>query len=186
MKRVVFGKTGKTREDSTKGIPFAVTIHPKLTFLARKIKELSKYLHIDLEVKAALTPTPMVSFRSAKKIKDYLVRAKLYPLERDLGSRKGNKSRCEVCNNIESTDPFSSTVTGETYKINHYFNCDNKGLVYLITCRTCKPQYKVRPVTPFGSVRTITGAVLEKQRGVKNTNKNICMNTFYKMIIMVF
>ena len=72
----------------------------------------------------------MVSFRSARKIKDYLVRAKLYPLERKV-----------VRNNIESTDLFSSTVTGEKHKINHYFNFDSKCLVYLITCRTCKLQY---------------------------------------------
>ena len=76
-KHVVFGKTDKTREDSTKGVPFVVTFHPKLTFLANKIEEFSKYLHLDLEVKAVFTPTPMVSFRSARKIKDYLVGAKL-------------------------------------------------------------------------------------------------------------
>ena len=58
MKRVVFGKTDKTREDLTKGVPFVVTFHPKLTFLAKKIKLLSKYLYIDLEVKAVFTPTP--------------------------------------------------------------------------------------------------------------------------------
>ena len=116
IKRVNFGKRGKTREDSTKGVPFVVTFHLDLTFLAKKIKELSKYLHLDLEVKAVVQPTAMVSFRSARNIKDYLVRAKLFPLERNVGS----------CNNIESTDIFSSTVTGETYEINHYFNCDSK------------------------------------------------------------
>ena len=41
-------------------------------------------------------------------------------------------------------------------------------------------------MTPFGSLGTITGVALEKQRGVKNANKNISMNTFYKMMIMVF
>ena len=29
-----------------------------------------------------------------------------------------------MCSNIESTYLFSSTVTGETHKINHYFDCD--------------------------------------------------------------
>ena len=43
MKRVVFGKTDKTREDFTKGVPFVVTFHTKLTFLTKKIKELLKY-----------------------------------------------------------------------------------------------------------------------------------------------
>ena len=83
----------------------------------------------------------MVSFRSARKIRDYLVRGKLYPLEQNVGSGKCNKSRCEVSNNIESADLFSSTVTGETYKINHCFNCDSKCSVYLITYQTCKLQY---------------------------------------------
>ena len=66
MKRVVFGKIDKTREDSTKRVPFAVTLHPKLTFLARKNKELSKYLHINLEVKAVFTPPPFVLLEKSK------------------------------------------------------------------------------------------------------------------------
>ena len=84
MKRVVFGKTGETWKDSTKLVPFVVTFHSKLTFLAKKIKGPSKCLHIDLEVKAVFRPAPMVSFRSARKVKDYLVRTKLYPLERNI------------------------------------------------------------------------------------------------------
>ena len=68
MKRVAFGKRDKTREDPTKGVTFVITLNPKLTFLAKKIKELSKYLLIDLEVRAVFTPKPMVSFRSARKI----------------------------------------------------------------------------------------------------------------------
>ena len=46
-----------------------------------------------------------------------------------------------MCNNTGSTDLFSSTVTGETYKINHYFNCDSKCLVYLITCCAFELKY---------------------------------------------
>ena len=91
----------------------------------------------------------MVSFRSARKIKDYIVRAKPYPLERYVVSRKCSKSRCEVCNNTQSTNLFSSTVTGETCKINHYFNCDSKCLVYLIACRTCNLQYTVQTCDAF-------------------------------------
>ena len=105
MKGVVFGKTGKTREDSTKGVTFVVTFHPNLTFLAKKIKQLCKYLHIDLEVKAVFIPTPMVSFRSARKIKAYLVRAKLYPLERNVGSRNLTKAdaKCATILKVQIT-----------------------------------------------------------------------------------
>ena len=158
MKGEVFGKTDKTREDYVSFLLLYSILN--LRFLAKKIKELSKYLHRDLEAKAVFTPAPMVSFRSVRKIKDYLVRAKLHPLERNVDSRKCSQSRCEKCN-IESTDLFSSTVNGETYKINHHFNCDSKCLAYLIICRTFKLQYTGETL---GIVGTITVAVLEKQR----------------------
>ena len=69
-----------------------------------------------------------------------------------------------MCNDIECIDRFSSTVTGETYKINHNFNCDAKCLVFNCMSELVYINYniQVKAVTPFGSVGTITGAVQEK------------------------
>ena len=86
-------------------------------------------------------PGPMVSFRSARKVSSYLVRAKVYPLERTVGSFKCKKSRCQVCLNVNETDTFTSTVTKKTYKINHKFDCSDKCLIYLLTCKKCLIQY---------------------------------------------
>ena len=58
----------------------------------------------------------MVSFRSPRKTSSYLARAKLYPLDRVVGSTKCGKKRCEVCMNVSETNTFTSNVTGETYK----------------------------------------------------------------------
>ena len=58
----------------------------------------------------------MVSFRSPSKTSSYLVRAKLCPLDRVVGSTKCGKKRCEVCVNVSETNSFTSNVTGETYK----------------------------------------------------------------------
>ena len=93
------------------------------------------------EAKAVLSPAPMVSFRSARRISSYLVRAKLYPLERCVGSRQCKKRRCEVCTNVTETDTFSSTVTSETLQINQELNCDDKCLIYLLKCKVCNKQY---------------------------------------------
>ena len=71
------------------------------------------------EVKNVFTPGPIVSYRSARKINSYLVRAKLYPLERKVGSEKCGKPSWEVCLNIQETDTFTSTTTGKSFKINH-------------------------------------------------------------------
>ena len=87
------------------------------------------------------TPKAMVSFRSSCKISSYLVRAKLYPTERTVGSFRCGNKRCEVCKYITKTDSFTSSVTGETYKINHRLDCNDKCLVYLLTYNKCKKQY---------------------------------------------
>ena len=46
-----------------------------------------------------------------------------------------------ICLNIQETDTFTSTTTGESFKINHKLNCDNNCLIYLLTCKCCGKQY---------------------------------------------
>ena len=80
----------------------------------------------------------MVLFRSTRKISSYLVRAKLYPLERFAGLKQSKKRRSEVCTDFTETDIFSSTVTSETFKINHELNCKDKCLIWLLKCKVYK------------------------------------------------
>ena len=89
---------------------------------------------MDKDVKRVFTPKRMISFRSARKLSSYLVRAKLYPTERTAGSFKCGGKSCEVCINVNETSTFTSTVTEETYIINHRFDCNERCLVYLSTC----------------------------------------------------
>ena len=95
---------------------------------------------------------PMITFRSARKLSSYLVRANFYPLERTFGSFKCYGKRCEVCDNVTETLTFTSTATQNTYKINHQFNCSEKCLVYLLTCNKCFKQYVGQIVDKFCGV----------------------------------
>ena len=61
---------------------------------------------------------PMVTFRSSRKLSSYLVRTKLYPLERVTGSCKCHGKRRAMCLNFNERSTFTSSVTHETYKIN--------------------------------------------------------------------
>ena len=106
---------------------------------------------MDKEVKRVFTPQPMISFRSARKLSSYLVRAKLYPTKRTEGSHKCGGKRCEVYINVNETSTFTSAVTGETYIINHRFACNNKCLVHLLTCNKCKMQYVGQTIDQFRS-----------------------------------
>ena len=141
----------KSGINKRKGVPFVVTYHPKLKNLSKIIKDNLYLLYMNDEVKKTFTPSPMISFRSSRKISSYIVRAKLYPLERTVGSSKCGKKRCEVCDVISETDTFSSTVTGESFKINHKFNCNDKCLVYLATCKICNKQYTGQTTDSFRS-----------------------------------
>ena len=135
MKKVKFSEKGSNNSKGYKGIPFVVTYHPSLQCLSRKTKGNLNILYMSREAEAVFSPRPMVSFRSTRRISSYLVRTKSYLLERCVDSMQCKKRRCKVCINVTETDTFSSTVTGETFHINHVLNCDGKCLIYLLKCK---------------------------------------------------
>ena len=104
---------------------------------------------MDEEVKKVFYPGPMVSFPRARKVSSYLIRAKVYLLERTVGSFKCKKSRCQVCLNVNETETFTSIVTKKTYKINHRFDCSDKCLICLLTCKKCLIQFVCKTVDEF-------------------------------------
>ena len=67
------------------------------------------------------------------------------------GSYNCGNSRCQVCNNTEETDTLTSTVPGQSFKVNYHFCCNEKCLVYLLTCKVCKKQYTGKTVDRFRS-----------------------------------
>ena len=75
---------------------------------------------MDQEAQRVLTPGPMITFPGARKLSSFLVRAKLYPLERTV-----------AC------------------KINRQFNCSKKTVVYLLTCNKCFKEYVWQTVDEF-------------------------------------
>ena len=89
-----------------KGVQLVITIYPLLK-------------DADQEAQRVFTHGLLITFRSARKLTSYLVRTKLYSLERTVGSCKCYGKRGEVCDNVTETSTFSSTVTQNIYKINH-------------------------------------------------------------------
>ena len=92
------------------------------------IRDNSYLLYMNEELKNLFIPRPMVSFRGARKLSK-------------VGSKKCAKTRCEVCDYVTDTDTFTSTVTGESFKINHQLNCDDRSIIYLLTCKQRQKQY---------------------------------------------
>ena len=65
------------------------------------------------------------------------------------GSCKFHGKRCEVCLNVNQTSSFTSSVTHETYKINHQFDYNIRCLIYLLLCKQCLKQYVSQTTDDF-------------------------------------
>ena len=74
------------KSQNTKGIPKIFTYHHLLKSLSAFTDKNLSNLYMNDDVKKVITPRPMVLFRSACKLNSYV--AKLYPLERTVGSYK--------------------------------------------------------------------------------------------------
>ena len=123
------------------GISLVVTYNPAFKSLSQVIRKNFQLLYLEEQVKKLFLPAPFVSLRSTRNLKSYLVKSKIYPLERKVGSEKCKSKRCLVCLNISETDVFQSFQTKKQYKINHQLNCNDKCLIYLLSCKVCGLQY---------------------------------------------
>ena len=127
----------KSNSKTQKGIPVVVTYHPLFKSLSSIFNNNFYLLHVDQEVKRTFTTRLIVSYRSAHKLSSHPVRAKLYLIKRKAGSCKCKGKRCENCKNVLEIDTCTCSNDLTIYKINYQFNCDEKCLVYLITCNKC-------------------------------------------------
>ena len=149
MGKVKFSGYTKRNKREKKGVPFVTTYHPSLKNIGRIINQNLYILYTNEDVKSVFTPAPVISFRSARKLSSYLGRAKLYLLEKTVGSVQCKRKRCQTCRNVKQAETFTSTATCKTFKLNHKLNCNDKCPVYLLTCNVCLKQYVGQTVKEF-------------------------------------
>ena len=82
MKKSKFSKISSARKDNKKVVPWLVTYHPSLKNIDQIINRNLHLLCMDQEVMKVITPKAIITFGSASKLSSYLIRAKLYPLQR--------------------------------------------------------------------------------------------------------
>ena len=100
--KAVFGRGQSVKKNLESGIPFVTTYHPKVNEFGKLIQDILPILYSVREVQKVFSSPPIVSSRSARKIKDYIVTSKLYP---------------DVRKRISITEEFTSFTTKKTYKI---------------------------------------------------------------------
>ena len=76
MAKVKFEQKKSRELKSVTGVPFLITYHPKLREITCTMKKYQNIFYQDETVKRVFSPFPMVSYRNARKLSSYLVRAK--------------------------------------------------------------------------------------------------------------
>ena len=66
----------KSKSQESKGVPVIITFHPKFKSIGQLLNKHLHMLYMDQETKNIFTPGPMATFRGARKLSSYLVRAK--------------------------------------------------------------------------------------------------------------
>ena len=109
--KVVFGRDQSLKKNLENGIPIVTIFHPKVKESGKLISNLRPFLYSDGEFQKVFSPLPIVSYRSASKIKDYIVRYKLSPVERNFLCQGCGSSRCQICKIISITEKCTSFTT---------------------------------------------------------------------------
>ena len=86
--KIEFSESSRKTSKRDKSLCLVATYHALLQIISRIFHRHLDLLYTDQEVERVFKPCPMASFRSARKISSYFVRAKLYPLESRVGSFK--------------------------------------------------------------------------------------------------
>ena len=145
VSKVQFLNTSWDKRAKTNGIPLVISDHPLLKDFVKVINKHLHLLYMNDEVKKAFTSSSMVLFRGARKLSSYLVRAKLYPLERLVGSFKCNGKRCKLCINVTESNTFTSSDDKKEYVINHVLTATTNVLyIYsLVISANCNMQVRL-------------------------------------------
>ena len=72
--------------------------------------------------------------------------------EKRVGELKGFLVKwgyCSIMLVMNAGDEFKSYVEGRSFRINHRFNCNSEGVVYLISSKSCWLQYVGNTITAF-------------------------------------
>ena len=143
MRKVFFcNSTGsKSKSQESKRVPSIIKFHLKFKSTGQLLSKQLHILYMSQETKNFSMLVPVATFRIARKLSSFLVRANSYLIGQVSGSHKSKAKRYEVCLNVQEILCFTNSKIIETNKIKHQFQCNEKCVVYFLTCKNCLKYY---------------------------------------------
>ena len=121
---------GNTRTSEGK-LTFNFTYYPPFQHVRSILQELQMLLVPDQNHKKVFLGVPIMGFRNGNSLKDCLVIAVLPKMGNTGDSEPCEKSTCQVCDHIITTNTFTTKGCGEVLKIQSgTLNCDSKTFLF--------------------------------------------------------
>ena len=104
--------------------------------------EYHQILQDSYRLRKAFPSLPIIAFRRPRNLHNLPVRADITSKISDPpGTFRCEARMCKTCPLLVTTDMFSSSVTGECFKLKLCASCRTSNVIYLIQCRRCGLQY---------------------------------------------
>ena len=113
---------------------FVCNWHPNLSTLPVILKKHFHILENDIITSKIFPSKPIVAYRRAKSIKNYVVKNKVSPTETKPTTTKPC-GKCKLCKNIWTCESVKNKKSNITFKINDGGTCQSKDLIYAARCK---------------------------------------------------
>ena len=135
-------KANRKRGDNR--IVFPITYDPRLPSISKSLHKHYDLAKKDPKFVKAIPVCPTVAYKRSRNLGEYLIRAKLYPLE-SYSMRKRNgfirctkkDLGCELCKYSKNSNIHVSSKTKIKYDIKSQIRCNDSYVIYSITCKKC-------------------------------------------------
>ena len=127
---------------------FCLTYDPRIDSVSNSMKKHFTLASKDPIFKKTFPLMPMIGYKRAKNLGEYLIRAKLYPTQRyEIRDRKGffkcskREIGCNLCNRSQNISEHVANFSGKKYPIKSNIKCSDSYVIYSIQCKQCPMQY---------------------------------------------
>ena len=127
-----------SQKEHSDRIPFTLTFHSHNHSVKSIILKNFKLLRNDPETGTIFSQPPLISFKCAKNVGNFLVRSSFQTNDQP-GTFKCARGRCKTCPFIHNANKISGPKW--SIKIIDHFTCTSANVIYCITCTYCKKIY---------------------------------------------
>ena len=124
------------QQTSTNCLPLVQTYHPTIVLTNKAVMREWKRNSNMPAAKHLFSSTTLCAYRRPPNLRQMLVKTIISTTLTFTGKKKSMKSRCQICNIIDTRPSFTIPGTNIAVRPSNYY-CNSSNVIYLIKCKKC-------------------------------------------------